>query len=129
MTERKPMGIAWTSWIDRQVSDARERGEFDNLSGRGEPLARDQRSYDPDWWIKDKLRREDLEITPDTIVARRKVERWLVKYLNISHVDMVIHQAKQLNTEIIAANKTHLGPMSPQPLLDIDTLVNEYLKS
>ena len=28
----------WESWIDRQVREAQERGEFDDLPGRGRPL-------------------------------------------------------------------------------------------
>jgi hypothetical protein len=28
----------WENWIDRQIRDAQERGEFDNLAGKGQPL-------------------------------------------------------------------------------------------
>ena len=29
MTERKPSGMSFTSWIDQQISEAEERGAFD----------------------------------------------------------------------------------------------------
>jgi len=28
----------WESWIDQQIREAQERGEFDNLPGKGQPL-------------------------------------------------------------------------------------------
>lgn len=44
MTERKPGGVSWQTWIDRQVEQAQNRGEFDNLAGKGRPLADVDRS-------------------------------------------------------------------------------------
>ena len=41
-------------FADRIVREAIERGEFDNLPGKGKPLHL-KRVGDPDWWIKDKL--------------------------------------------------------------------------
>ena len=35
---RKPKGASWESWVDRQIRDGIERGEFDNLPGKGRPL-------------------------------------------------------------------------------------------
>jgi hypothetical protein len=38
MTERKPLGQGFESWIERQIREAVERGEFDNLPDAGPPL-------------------------------------------------------------------------------------------
>ncbi|SMC89901.1 DUF1992 domain-containing protein [Lentzea albidocapillata] len=38
MTQRKPPGMGFESWIDRQIREAQERGEFDNLPSAGKPL-------------------------------------------------------------------------------------------
>ncbi|HUA42024.1 MAG TPA: DUF1992 domain-containing protein, partial [Streptosporangiaceae bacterium] len=38
MTERKPHDVTFRSWIDQQISEAEERGAFDNLPGAGKPL-------------------------------------------------------------------------------------------
>lgn len=35
MTERKPLGVSFESWIDKQIREATERGEFQNLPGAG----------------------------------------------------------------------------------------------
>jgi Domain of unknown function (DUF1992) len=39
MTEPKPPGISWGSWIDQQIRQAREVGLFDSLPGDGDGLA------------------------------------------------------------------------------------------
>jgi hypothetical protein len=37
MTERKPAGKSFTSWIDQQIQEAQDRGAFDDLPGTGKP--------------------------------------------------------------------------------------------
>jgi DnaJ homolog subfamily C member 28 len=38
----------WESSVEQQISEARERGEFDNLRGRGQPLRLDNNPYAKD---------------------------------------------------------------------------------
>jgi hypothetical protein len=38
MTERKPPGMSFESWVDKQIREATERGEFDGLPGAGKPI-------------------------------------------------------------------------------------------
>ena len=52
MTERKPPGTSWETWIEAQIRVAREQGAFDNLPGAGKPLPYLDQEYDPDWWVK-----------------------------------------------------------------------------
>jgi hypothetical protein len=33
MTERKPPGVSFESWVEKQIREAADRGEFDNLPG------------------------------------------------------------------------------------------------
>ena len=35
MTERKPVNLSFTSWIDQQIDEASQRGAFDDLPGAG----------------------------------------------------------------------------------------------
>lgn len=66
-------GVQYESWIDRQIREATERGEFDNLPSAGKPLNLDP---DEDWWIKAKLAHEDLgALLPGPLMLRREVER------------------------------------------------------
>jgi hypothetical protein len=45
---------------ENKVRTAMEAGEFDDLPGLGRPAAIFDEPYDPHWWIRRKLRREQL---------------------------------------------------------------------
>jgi hypothetical protein len=49
---------------ENKIRAAIEAGEFDNLPGLGQPAAIFDEPYDPHWWIRRKLKREQLQITP-----------------------------------------------------------------
>lgn len=69
---RRRAGFRFESWIDRQVREAMERGEFDNLPGAGKPIPNLNRR-DADWWIHDKLEREGLRPPlPEALALRRE---------------------------------------------------------
>jgi hypothetical protein len=72
MSARKPPGMGWESWIDRQVRSATERGEFDELPGAGQPIPNLDRPFDELWWVKDKLRREGLTYMSPSVALRKE---------------------------------------------------------
>jgi hypothetical protein len=45
---------------DNKIRAAIQAGEFDNLPGFGQPSAIIDEPYDPHWWIRRKLQREQL---------------------------------------------------------------------
>ena len=50
---------------ENKIRAAIEAGEFDNLPGLGQPAAIFDEPYDPHWWIRRKLKREELrELVP-----------------------------------------------------------------
>src|SRR5690606_33986862 len=78
MTERKPPDLTFESWIDKQVREAAERGEFANLAGAGKPIPGAGTSVDENWWLRDYLRREGVRadgMLPESLVLRREVEQ------------------------------------------------------
>jgi hypothetical protein len=66
----------YESSIDRQLREATERGDFDNLPGTGKPLSDHGQEYAVDWWVKDWLQREGATsgVLPPTLALRREVE-------------------------------------------------------
>ncbi|MFE2141176.1 DUF1992 domain-containing protein [Streptomyces sp. NPDC059456] len=74
MTERKPPGVSVESWVDRQIREAAERGEFEKLPGYGKPLASIDAPYDEMWWIKDKMHREGFAALPPALALRKEAE-------------------------------------------------------
>lgn len=75
MTERKPAGMSFETWVERQISQAQERGDFDALPGTGKPLPRwspDESAYD---WVVARARRENLDLfgmLPPGLALRRE---------------------------------------------------------
>ena len=62
VTERKPAGMTFESWVESQISRAAARGDFDGLQGAGEPLPRRSAADDAYAWVVQKARREDLDL-------------------------------------------------------------------
>ena len=64
--------MPYESWVDRQIREATERGEFDNLPGAGRPLPGLNGRDDEDWWIKGFLERERIPMPLPASLALRK---------------------------------------------------------
>jgi Domain of unknown function (DUF1992) len=58
-------------WVELQLRQAMARGEFDDLPGAGKPLRLPDR-HDPDWWVKQLLERENINVAPPAIALRRE---------------------------------------------------------
>lgn len=74
MTERKPPGVSFESFVDRQIRQAEASGEIENLPGFGKPLASLDAPYDELWWIKGKLHREGFAVLPPALALRKEAE-------------------------------------------------------
>ncbi|WP_374773152.1 DUF1992 domain-containing protein [Streptomyces sp. NBC_01310] len=74
MTERKPPGVSFESFVDRQIRQATERGDFESLPGYGKPLASLDAPYDELWWIKGKMHREGFAVLPPALALRKEAE-------------------------------------------------------
>lgn len=59
------------SFVDRQICEAQERGEFDDLPGAGKPLPDLGRPRDELWWVRKQAKDEDLTYLPPTLQARK----------------------------------------------------------
>ena len=83
MTDRKPPGIDFGTWVEHKIREAAERGAFDNLPGAGKPIPDLDKPHDELWWIKRKLRDEELASLPPTIALRKEAEvRTIVAAIN-----------------------------------------------
>jgi hypothetical protein len=45
---------------ENRIRQAIEEGHFDNLPGHGQPIPDIDEPYDPDWWVKQWIRREKV---------------------------------------------------------------------
>jgi Domain of unknown function (DUF1992) len=74
VTERRPTRRDFESWIDAQIREGMDRGEFDNLPGAGKPIADLGETHDELWWVKQKLKRENVSYLPPSLVLRKEAE-------------------------------------------------------
>ena len=110
MTERKPREISFASWVDQQVSEAAERGAFDNLPGAGKPLSR---RGGTDAWLQDYLRREGVsadELLPTPLRLRKEAERLAGSVQDLNSEDEVRTVVKGLNRRIAEWRRIPDGP-------------------
>lgn len=128
MTERKPPGGSFESWIDRQIREAQARGEFDNLPGAGKPIPGADDPYDELWWVKNVMRREDLTfMLPTGLALRKEAEDILHAAAKEATEDGVRALVADLNTRIVEANrKPPEGPPVNLMPLDVDRVVRAW---
>jgi len=65
----------YESWVDKQIREAQERGDFDDLPGAGKPLPHLGDPDDADWWVKGYIKRENLDISgalPTPLALRKE---------------------------------------------------------
>ncbi|WP_175411476.1 DUF1992 domain-containing protein [Streptomyces sp. TRM64462] len=111
MTERKPPGINFESWVDKQIREATERGDFQNLAGLGKPLPDDSAPYDELWWVKGKMNREGLSALPPTLALRKEAEDALEAVGKAASEAQVRRIVAEINEKITAA--IHRPPPGP----------------
>ena len=127
MTERKPPGVPWESWIDRQIRQARERGEFEDLPGTGQPLPDLDRPFDELWWVKEKLRREELSYMAPSVALRQHVHDALQAASRAKSEAEVRRLIAEVNEQIREANRKGIrGPSLMLMPLDPDRVVREW---
>jgi Domain of unknown function (DUF1992) len=130
MTERKPPGTSWESWIEAQIRVAQEQGAFDNLPGAGKPLPNLDQDHDPLWWVKQLARREQLSLLPPSLELLRKVERELATLDKLPDEATVRRRIAALNVEIARLNATVVeGPPTRLGPLDVDQLVARWRRT
>lgn len=59
-------------WVDQQIRQAVERGDFDNLPGYGKPIQGLGKEHDPNWWLKQLVAREQLSVLPMSLQIRKE---------------------------------------------------------
>jgi hypothetical protein len=130
MTERKPPGTSWETWIDAQIRVATEAGAFDNLPGAGKPLPNLGQEHDPLWWVKQLAQREQISMLPPSLELLRKVETELAAIEKLHDEATVRHRVAALNVEIAKVNATVVeGPPTRLGTLDVDQVVARWRRA
>lgn len=112
------------TWVDLQIRQAMERGDFDDLPGAGKPIEGLGPQHDPDWWLKKLVERERITVLPPS-VSLRKEDAAMEETLDRLHSEREVRaHVEDFNARVIHARYS----LSPGPPLvtmprDVDATV------
>lgn len=123
------MAHGYESAVDRQLREARERGEFDDLPGAGKPLPGAGGEYVEDWWVREWLRRDGATagVLPPTLALRREREDLDRQLDRLVTETAVRDRVAALNEQIRKARVGLMdGPPTLLPPVDADDVVRRW---
>src|SRR5262245_19792425 len=75
--DKPKRSLSWDSLAEVRIQTAQAEGEFDNLPGFGKPIPGIDEPHDELWWVKDKLKREQISSLPPALAVRLDIEKTL----------------------------------------------------
>jgi hypothetical protein len=115
-------------WVDLQITQAMERGEFDDLPGAGKPLGDLGSPYDRDWWLKKLIERENITGVLPEALQLRKEDAELDELLDREATEKQVRTlVEDFNRRIVAARRQlQGGPPVVTPTRDVDAEVQRW---
>jgi hypothetical protein len=132
MTERKPADVTFETWIDRQIRDAAQRGEFDNLPGAGKPLPGAGQQDDENWWLNSYLRREGVTgetLLPTRLLLRREIDDLPDTVRLLASEERVRDLVGDLNRRIVQCLREPSDLRIPLRRVNVDEIVARWRES
>jgi hypothetical protein len=129
MTERKPLGMSFTSWIDEQIQEAAERGAFDDLPGAGKPIPNRGDEDAAQSWIREYVRKEGIQaedLLPTPLRLRKDVARLSETVESMQSEAAVREAVTKLNERIMEWRRLPIGPPIFVPLVDEEAMVARW---
>lgn len=117
--------------MERQIREAQERGEFDNLPGAGKPLDLSD-SGDPDWWVKRFAERENLDLggaLPGPLALRKEAAGYPESLADVRTEAQVREIIEDYNQRVLAdRRRPAVGNLPPllAKTLDVDEMVERW---
>jgi hypothetical protein len=121
----------WESAVDKQIREAQERGDFDNLPGAGKPLDLSD-SGDPDWWVKRFAAREQLDLAgalPGALGLRKEAAGYPESLVDVRTEAQVREIIQDYNKRVLADRlRPAVGNLPPliAKTLDVDEMVQRW---
>jgi hypothetical protein len=118
----------YESWIDRQIREAQERGEFDNLSGAGKPIAGLNGREEADWWVRGLMERENLKPLLPTSLSLRKEADQLLETVAAERSEQAVREiVTDLNERIRDSRRRKIdGPQIWVKTFNVDKVVQQW---
>lgn len=119
----------YESVVDRQIRLAQERGDFDDLPGKGKPFKGLHDPYDELWWVKDLIRREGLStelLLPPSMQLRKEIDRLPDTLRTLRSEREVRDVVSKLNLRIVEFLRAPVGPRLPVKKVDAEDAVRQW---
>lgn len=116
------------SAVEASIQVAMRRGEFDDLPGAGKPIEGLDRAHDPDWWIRQKIDRENLTGLAPPAIQLRNEHRAMDDTLDefTQEADVREH-LEEFNKRVRRARmQLEGGPPVVTPVRDVDADVRAW---
>lgn len=118
---QKPKSMSWESFSERQIQQAQEEGQFDNILGLGQPIDLDKKS-----WVATWLKRNNLSPLTHHSELNGQMEKKWQKIFAIDSEKEVREEIDQMNREILEANLRVTIPSLRYPLWHPEKIVKEW---
>jgi len=126
-TDKKRPDQSWEDFADERIREAQEAGEFEGLPGFGKPIPGIDEPHDELWWVKQKLKREQLNHLPPSLAIKKDVEQTLQRIAGLPTEAEVRREITLLNARIREANlKSYWGPPSTQLPLEVEEILAQW---
>ena len=118
----------YESWIDRQIREAQERGDFDNLPGAGKPIEGLGGREDENWWIKGLIERENIRgVLPGSLSLRKETAEIVDTVADCRTEEQVREIVADLNLRILDARRRGVdGPNIFIQTVDAERVVRAW---
>lgn len=115
------------TWIDKQISAAQERGEFDDLPGAGKPIPGAGRPDDEMWWVRQVMAREQIAYLPPSLALRKEIEGVMAKVSKARSEAAVRAMLTALNDKIDHAIRFGIaGPAVKLSRVNVEHAVEQW---
>jgi hypothetical protein len=133
MTRRKPPKVSFRWWVDRQIDEARDRGDFDDLPGTGKPLPKPTGHDAVTDWVLREVRKgghDTKALLPPALALKREVQD-LPGKLAAERTEAAVREVvADLNERIRQAYLNHhSGPPLTVALVDVEEAVDGWRRS
>jgi hypothetical protein len=117
-----------SSWVDLQIRQAVDRGDFDELPGYGKPLTNLTGDHDPDWWVKQLIEREQITgVLPPSLQVRKEDAELDDRLDRLVTEEQVRHEVEEFNARVRwALYRPPEGPPVVTRPRDVDHEVQQW---
>ncbi|MCW0214769.1 MAG: DUF1992 domain-containing protein [Pseudonocardia sp.] len=120
-----PRRTPYESAVEKQIREAQERGDFDGLPGRGEPLP-NLHDTSEDWWIRGYLEREGISrdaLLPEPVQLRKELAALPETVRGLRSEQAVRDLVRELNLRVVRELRMPSMPRVPLRKADPEAIV------